>query len=164
MHSTQGHSSSQRDKAVHASQPSKEQTVVYELKACRSAPTTPALRKLSSCILISPSPWEALPNFELLEHSSAQNLHCFTSSLPAFFLLLLRQSLAARFAGGFLLSENKQSNMAQGPNASHQVLHCSLRPLSFKYLKIAERQGPQESILPNPSHQHTNHIITSTGN
>ena len=112
------------------SQPSKEQTVAYELKACSSAPTKPALDKLSSCALVSPSPWETLLNLALLEESSAQNLHCFTISLPAFSHLLLRHSLIARFARVFLLSKNKQANMAQGPNASHEVLHYSLRPLS----------------------------------
>lgn len=93
-------------------------------------PQKPALDELSSCALVSPPPWETLPNAELLEDSSAENLPCFTIPLPAFSHLLLRHLLIARFARVFLLSKNKQANMAQGPNASHEVLRYGLRPLS----------------------------------
>lgn len=122
--------------------PPKEQMVVYELRARGSAPPKPALDELGSCALISPSPWEMLPNLELLEDSGAQNI-----SLPAFSHLLLRHSLIARFAGAFLSSKNKQANTAQGPNASHEVLHCGLRPLSptlshlFQIFKDCRKAG-----------------------
>lgn len=46
-------------------------------------------------------------------------------------------------------------NMAWG----HSLL---LSLISFKYLKTAERQGPQENILLNSLHQHTNRSIIST--
>lgn len=142
------------------SQPSKEQMVVYELRARGSAPPKPALDELGSCALISPSPWEMLPNLELLEDSGAQNI-----SLPAFSHLLLRHSLIARFAGAFLSSKNKQANTAQGPNASHEVLHCGLRPLSptlshlFQIFKDWRKEGTSgdhlaRSLAPAYQSQH----------
>lgn len=139
--------------------------VVYELRAWGSAPPKPALDELSSCALISPSPWEMLPDSELLEDSGARNIHCYAISLPAFSHLLLRHSLIARFARAFLSSKNKQANTAQGPNASHEVLHCGLRPLSptlshlFQIFKDCRKAGTSgehlaQSLAPAYQSQH----------
>lgn len=99
----------------------------------------------------------------LLEERRAQNLHCLTISLPNFSHLILRHSLTARFMGGFLLSKNKQANMAQGPNACHEVLHYGLRPLSpilsqlFQIFKDCRKAGSSGEHLA----QQTNHSIIS---
>lgn len=43
--------------------------------------------------------------------------------LDNFFSFDFKTFINSQIYGGFLLSKNKQAYMAQGPNASHEVLH-----------------------------------------
>lgn len=83
--------------------------------------------------------------------------------LAKFFSFDFKTFINSQILGGFLLSKNKQANMAQGPNACHEVLHYGLRPLSpilsqlFQIFKDCRKAGSSGEHLA----QQTNHSIIS---
>lgn len=117
----------------------------------QSKPSMSSAHALSSAL-----PTGNAPIFIAAGGSRAQNLHFFTISLPTFSHLILRHSLTARFTGGFLLSQNTNRQIwpkdQMHPMKFYSMAwgHSFLFSLnSFKYLRTAERQEPQENILPN---------------